>query len=71
MKIDCYMSISCGAENGLRENISRALTLEGLSAEVKFHRINDMQAAALGLCGSPSVLIDGKDIQPADVTGFS
>ena len=71
MRIDCYMSLSCGAEEGLRENISHALDLEGLRAEVKFHRINDLQAATLGLHGSPSVLIDGKDIQPADVSGFS
>ncbi len=65
------MSISCGTENDLRENIYRALTLEGLSAEVTFHRVNDIQAASLGLHGSPSVLIDGKDIQPANITGFS
>jgi hypothetical protein len=45
--------------------------LEGLQAEVQFYCINDMQAATLGLRGSPSVLIDGKVIQPADVAGFS
>ncbi len=71
MRIDCYLSVSCDAEEALRGNIFRALELEGVVAEVKFHRINEVQAAALGLCGSPSVIIDGKDIQPADVTGFS
>ena len=71
MRIDCYMSLTCGAEEGLRVNISQALDLEGLQAEVRFSRINDMEAARLGLRGSPSVLIDGKDIQPADVAGFS
>ena len=71
MRIDCYLSLTCGAEEGLRENISRALDLEGLQAEVQFSRVTDKQAETLGLCGSPSVFIDGKDIQPADVTGFS
>jgi len=71
VRIDCYMSLTCGAEEGLRVNISQALDLEGLRGDVYFYRITDMQAATLGLCGSPSVLIDGKDIQPADVAGFS
>jgi hypothetical protein len=71
VRIDCYMSLTCGAEEGLRENIAQALDLEGLQSEVQFCRINDIQAATLGLRGSPSVLIEGKDIQPADVAGFS
>jgi hypothetical protein len=65
------MSLGCGAEEGLKANISQALDLEGVSAEVRFNRISDKEAATLGLRGSPSVLIDGKDIQPADVIGFS
>lgn len=71
MRIDCYLSFSCGTEESLRENISRALDSDSLQAEVQFHRITDTQAETLGLRGSPSVLIDGNDIQPADVTGFS
>ena len=71
MRIDCYMSLTCGAEEGLRVNISQALDLEGLQAEVNFYRIDEMQAATLGFRGSPSVLIDGEDIQPVDVAGFS
>jgi hypothetical protein len=71
VKIDCNMSLSCGAEEGLRDNISQALDSEDVQTEVQFHRITDMQAETLGLHGSPSVLIDGKDIQPTDVAGFS
>jgi hypothetical protein len=71
MKIDCYVSLACGSEDALRKNISEALALEGAKAEVKFHRITDMEAEALGLKGSPSVLIDGDDIEPAGVEGFS
>lgn len=65
------MSLGCGAEEGLKANISEALGLEGLTADVRFNSISDIEAAALGLRGSPSVLIDGNDIQPADVAGFS
>lgn len=71
MKIDCYMSLRCGAEDALRESISKALELEGISAEVNFYRITEEQARALGLKGSPSVLINGEDIQPIDIEGFS
>ena len=71
MKIDCYLSLACGAEKSLRENIFKALDSEGIQAEVHFYRIDDMKASTLGLRGSPSVLINGKDIQPVDVIGFS
>ncbi|RMG05963.1 MAG: hypothetical protein D6726_00295, partial [Nitrospirae bacterium] len=66
-----YMSMTCGSEEALRENISKALQEEGLKAEVNYHRISDEEAKRLGLRGSPSVLINGQDIQPAAVTGFS
>jgi hypothetical protein len=71
VRIECYLSLTCGAEEGLKKNIAQALDLEGSQAEAQFYRINETQAAALGLRGSPSVLIDGEDIQPAEVSGFS
>ncbi len=71
MKIDCYMSLRCGSEDALRENISKALELEGIIAEVNFYRITEDQAKSMGLRGSPSVLINGQDIQPVDIEGFS
>ena len=71
MKIDCYLSIGCASENALRENLNKALELEAVKAKVNFSRITDIEAAELGLRGSPSVLINGKDIQPANVQGFS
>ncbi len=71
MKIDCYMSLRCGSEDALRENISKALELEGFNADVNFYRITEDEAKTLGLKGSPSVLINGKDIQPVDMEGFS
>ncbi len=41
MRIDCYMSLRCGSEIALRENISKALELEGITAEVNFYRITE------------------------------
>ncbi len=71
MKIDCYLSLGCTAEKALRENLSKALKREGIKAEVNFRRVSDREAEELGLKGSPSVLINEKDIQPIDVKGFS
>jgi hypothetical protein len=71
MKFDCYLSLCCSSEIALRENLNMALELEDVKAQVNFCRITHIEAAELGLKGSPSVLINGKDIQPTDVQGFS
>ncbi|MCX5810412.1 MAG: hypothetical protein NTX36_13770 [Proteobacteria bacterium] len=71
MKIDCYLSQGCGSEEALRKNITCALDIEKVEAEVNFHRIDDEKAIALGLSGSPSVFVDGKEIQPQGTVGFS
>lgn len=71
MQIDCYLSAGCASENALRENLNQALRLEAVKAQVNFRRITDEEAADLGLKGSPSVLINGKDVQPVHVQGFS
>jgi hypothetical protein len=71
IKIDCYLSPGCGSEEALRANIARALAREKVEARVNFHRIEDAEAAALGLTGSPSIFIDGKELQPQGQIGFS
>jgi hypothetical protein len=71
MKIDCYLSKGCASEDTLRENISQALDRESMNAVVKFYRITDKEAEALGLKGSPAVLINGREIQPLNIQGFS
>ncbi len=71
MKIDCYVSQGCGSEDALKENIDRALQAEKIRAEVHLHRISDEKAAALKLCGSPSVFINGRELQPSGMAGFS
>jgi hypothetical protein len=71
VKIDCYLSPECGSEAPLQENIRRALAMEKVEAEITLHRIDDNKALALGVTGSPSVFIDGKELQPQGVIGFS
>ncbi len=55
----------------MRENIVSALAGEKVEAELNFHRIDDSQALALGVTGSPSVFINGKELQPQGSVGFS
>ncbi len=71
MRIDCYMSFNCASKKPLRENIDKALELEEVDAEVIFSVVNELEAARLGLRGSPSVLINGDDIQPVETPGFA
>ena len=71
IKIDCYLSQGCASEGALKTNIDLALGKEGVQAEVNFYRINDAEALSRGLSGSPSVFIDGKELQPTGTVGFS
>ena len=69
--IDCYLSQGCQSEEALKSNIAAALEKDDVKAEVNFHRINNDEAASLGLSGSPSVFVNGKELQPLGITGFS
>ncbi len=71
VKIVCYISQGCGSEEALKENIGRALDAEKIQAEVSIHRISDEKAAELKLSGSPSVFINGRELQPSGTVGFS
>jgi len=71
MKIACYLSPECASEEALRKNIGCALAAEKVNADVNFHRIDDEKAVALGLSGSPSVFINGLELQPQGTVGFS
>jgi hypothetical protein len=71
MKIDCYISLNCTSEKQLKENVNKAIQLEAVEAEVSFHRIDDTEAERKGLKGSPSVFINGVDIMPGELSGFS
>jgi hypothetical protein len=70
MKIECYISQKCRSEKELIANIDKALKIENAEASVTVRRIEGAVARALGLRGSPSVLINGADIAPSDIDGF-
>ncbi len=71
MKINCYLSQGCVAEEALKTNIGIALQNECLKAEVNFYRIGDTKALSLGISGSPSVFINENELQPLGISGFS
>jgi hypothetical protein len=71
MIIDCYISEGCTSETALRINVNDALQQENVSAEVKYHRINQDKAETLRLMGSPTVMVDGVDILPGEIPGIS
>jgi hypothetical protein len=71
LKVDCYMSQGCGSEDALRKSIYAACAGEKVEAIVNFRRIDDEEAAALGLTGSPSIFINGLELQPQESVGFS
>lgn len=71
MRIDCYLSAGCGSEGALRDNLARAVAKEAVEATVQFHRIDDAEAMAMRVSGSPSIFINQKELQPLDAIGFS
>lgn len=71
MRIDCYLSQGCASEEALRGNINQALAIEKVEADVSLYRIDDNRAMALGVTGSPSVFINGKELQSQGIVGFS
>jgi protein-disulfide isomerase len=71
LTIDCYLSQGCQSEEALKMSIATALKRDRIKADVNFHRLNDDEALSLGLSGSPSVFINGKELQPSGTVGFS
>jgi hypothetical protein len=47
----------------LRANIEDALMLEGIEAELSYQVVTDEDARRLGIPGSPTVRIDGQDLE--------
>jgi hypothetical protein len=61
MKIDIYLSESCGSYHELRENLGLALADLGIKPDVNFHTIYYDEAVSRDIKGSPSLWINGKD----------
>ena len=64
MKIECYLLEGCGSLEQLEANLKEALKGEGLELEPTLRVIDEALARAIGMKGSPTVLIDGEDIDP-------
>jgi len=71
MNITVLLSLGCGSEAALRANIADALKAETVEADVQIRRIDDKEAEKLGLSGSPTLFINGKELQPLGTAGFS
>ncbi len=65
MQIDCYLSEHCGSYHALNERIGSALRELGLAANVTFHTIYYEDALTLGIPGSPTIRINGRDMVEA------
>jgi predicted thioredoxin/glutaredoxin len=61
LKIDIFTSETCGSYYQLRENIEKALAELHVEAEVNYRTVYYDDAVSLGIKGSPSVWINGKD----------
>ena len=61
LTIDVYMSEACGSFYELRENLDRALAELAVPAEVNYRTFSYDDAVSLGILGSPSIWINGKD----------
>jgi hypothetical protein len=62
MRIDCFLSEQCGSYHQLNENISIALRELGVTADIQYHTVFYDEAVALGVKGSPTIRINGRDI---------
>ena len=71
MKIDCYFSVGCTSDVVLEKNLTEALVAEKIEAQVNYLRIDDEEVERLGLKGSPTILMDGIDLFPSEISGFS
>jgi hypothetical protein len=71
MIIDCYLSAGCASQEALRKNIEISLALEKVEGSLNIFRIDDLRAEELGLSGSPSIFINGNELQPQNGLGFT
>lgn len=66
MKIEILYFDGCPNHASAVDRVREALTEEGISAEVSEVKVSDEAAArALGFLGSPSIRVDGLDVEPA------
>lgn len=71
MKIECFLSETCGSYHQLRENMEKALNDLGISAEVSYPVVYYEEAMNLGLRGSPHIRINGRNFDEGGAPGIS
>lgn len=66
MRAEVLSVTGCPHHAAAVERLRDVLASAGLAIEIEEHRVADAaEAEALGLRGSPSVRIDGEDVEPA------
>ena len=66
MKIDVYWWEGCPSHPEAVALLRRVLAERGLDAEVEMHEVrSDEEAVRLRFPGSPTIRVDGRDIDPA------
>ena len=66
MKVEILYSPGCPNHPPTVSRVREALAQEGISAELVQVEVNDLATALLmGFLGSPSVRIDGQDVEPS------
>lgn len=61
IKIDVYLSETCGSYYELRGNIESAVAQAAAPVEINYHTIYYDDAVSMSIQGSPSIWINGKD----------
>jgi hypothetical protein len=69
MKIECFFSEGCSSKEKLKENIRQALLEEGMEAEISFRVLSQEEAEQLGIGGSPTVWVNGQDLESGTPPG--
>jgi galactitol-specific phosphotransferase system IIB component len=64
------MSEGCGSYHQLRENIEKALSELSVQADVSYHTVSYDEAIKLGLKGSPTIRINGRDLDEGGSPGI-
>jgi hypothetical protein len=66
MKIELFYWDGCPSHPEARELLQRLLDERGMPDEIELREVRtDEDAAALGFPGSPTIRIDGRDVDPA------
>lgn len=66
VRIDCYIIEGCGSEASLKEVLEQVRQQAPFPVEIRFHKLTATKAQELGIAGSPTVLVNGKDIAPEE-----